>query len=409
MKIWIKYLIGAGLGIVLGNVFTDFFANNEIFISGTKIILGIGKYTFFPLVFFAVAFSVSRLIAEHLLLRVFLKIVMFTATASFLLTLVGGAIALLIFQGRIPIVSNIGMDISLPTLAQHISMIFPEDFFSIFTISGNYFMPLLVLAILIGINMNSTNIHARPIVLIFDSITRIFFDINNLIIEFMAIGIVFLSAFLTASLIKKPQIELYKYLFVTVGLSTLVAIFILIPVAMLLCCKNGKPFQSLYGLTAPAIAAFFSGDIYFSATTLIKSSFENIGAKRKIGAPVIGFLTVFSRSGTAMVSAASIIIIVKSYSGIEISCENFLLLMLYTFVISFILGAVPGFGTAVAISTICKWYGHGIENGYLIVQPVISILISFSVLVDIAVMGFISTVIAQQTSLRKEVDILKFT
>ena len=51
----------------------------------------------------------------------------------------------------------------------------------------------------------------------------------------------------------------------------------------------------------------------------------------------------------------------------------------------------------------------GIENGYLIIQPVAGLLISFSVLVDITVMGFISTVIAQQTDLRKEISIIKFT
>ena len=83
--------------------------------------------------------------------------------------------------------------------------------------------------------------------------------------------------------------------------------------------------------------------------------------------------------------------------------------MLHTFLLSFILGAVPGMGTAISITMLCNGYGHGIENGYLVVQPVAGLLISFSVLVDITVMGFISTVIAQQTDLRKEISIVKFT
>ena len=409
MKIWIKYLIGAIVGIVLGNIFTGFFADPSISETGNRIIQNIGKYAFFPLILFAVAFSVSKLMTEHLLLKVFIKVILFTAISSLVLTLVGGGSALLVFQGRIPIISENIENLRLPTLAQHLSMIFPENFFTMFFSTGNYLLPMLVLAIFIGINMDPANLHTRPVILIFDSMARIFFDINSLIIEFMAIGIVFLSATMTASLIANPQLELYKYLLITVGCATLFVIFILIPAVMILCCRKGKPFQSLYGFLAPALAAFYSGDVYFGATTLIKSSFENIGAKRKVGAPVIAFLAIFSRGGTAMVSAASIIIIIKSYTGIEITWQDFFLIMLHTFMLSFILGAVPGMGTAIAITMLCNGYGHGIENGYLIIQPVAGLLISFSVLVDTTVIGFISTVIAQQTDLRKEINIIKFT
>ncbi|MBQ6674246.1 MAG: dicarboxylate/amino acid:cation symporter [Spirochaetia bacterium] len=409
MKIWIKYLIGAIAGVILGNMFTSFFADPVVLDTGNRIILSIGKYTFFPLILFAVAFSVSKLMTEHLLFKVFFKTVIFTVLSSLVLTMVGGGAALLVFQGRIPIISEGTVSLSLPTLAQHIAMIFPDNFFAIFTATGNYLMPMLVLAILVGINMDPSNLHTRPVILIFDSVARIFFDINSLIIEFMALGIVFLSATMTASLIANQQLELYKYLLITVGCAALFVIFILIPAVMILCCRRGKPFQSLYALLAPAMTAFFSGDVYFGATTLIKSSFENIGAKRKVGAPVIAFLTVFSRGGTAMVSAASIIIIIKSYTGIEITWQDFFIIMLHTFLLSFILGAVPGMGTAISITMLCRGYGHGIENGYLIIQPVAGLLISFSVLVDITVMGFISTVIAQQTDLRKEISIVKFT
>ncbi|MBR4796843.1 MAG: cation:dicarboxylase symporter family transporter, partial [Spirochaetia bacterium] len=234
MKIWIKYLIGAIAGVVLGNTFTSFFADPAVSETGTRIILGIGKYTFFPLILFAVAFSVSKLMTEHLLFKVFIKVVLFTALSSLILTLVGGGAALLVFQGRIPIISEGAVNLSLPTLAQHIAMIFPDNFFAIFTATGNYLMPMLVLAILIGINMDPSNLHTRPVILIFDSIARIFFDINSLIIEFMALGIVFLSATMTASLIANPQLELYKYLLITVGCATLFVIFILIPAVMIL-------------------------------------------------------------------------------------------------------------------------------------------------------------------------------
>ena len=410
MKIWIKYLLGAVLGAFLGVSCKEFFSLPEVFETGHKIVLCIGKYTFFPMILFSVAFSVSKLMSEKRLLRIFLKSAAFTVFTSLILTFLGGAAALLIFKGRIPLIAETDAGYSLPSLAAHLAMIFPENFFQIFTASGNYLMPLLVLSVLLGISMNHANLYTRPIIQIFDSMSRIMYDINSLIIEFMPLGIVFLSAAMTASVITNPQIALYRYLFIAVGVACAAVIFVLIPLGMLICCRKiGNPFKAIYALLAPAMAAFFSGDIYFAANTLIKSSFENIGAKRKGGAPIIGFLTVFSRGGTAMVSAVSIIVIITSYTGIGLSYESFFLIMLNTFLISFILGSVPGIGTAVSVTMLCSLYGHGIEKGYLAIQPVMFLLISFSVLVDITVMGFINTVVTQQDSLRKEINIRKFT
>lgn len=410
MKIWIKYLLGAVVGAVLGITMKDFFSDPVVFDTGHRIILCIGKYTFFPMILFSVAFSVSKLMTEKRLLGIFIKTVSFTVASSLILTLLGGTAALLVFQGRIPLIAETDTRYVLPSLASHIAMIFPDNFFEIFTSSGNYLLPVLVLAVLMGLSMNYANLYTRPISQIFDSMSRIMYDINSLIIEFMPLGIVFLSASMTAYVMNNSQMGLYSYLFITVAAASAVVIFILIPLGLLICCRRTEnPFKAVYAMLAPAMAAFFSGDIYFAANTLVKSSFENIGAKRKASAPIIGFLTVFSRSGTAMVSGAAIIIIIRSYTGIEITYESFFFLMLNTFLISFILGAVPGVGTAVSVTMLCSAYGHGIENGWLAIQPVMFLLISFSVMIDIIVMGFINAVITHQASLRKEINIRKFT
>lgn len=411
MKIWIKYLIGAIIGIILGMFFSDCFADPSSFIHiGKKIFIGIGKYAFFPLVFFSAAISVFKLLTDHLFTRFYLKLILFTVITTLIMAFIGGISGLFLSPERIPVLFEKEAEFAMPDFSRHIEMIFPENFFTLFVNSSNYIMPIFFLAFLIGINLQSNNIYTKPIIQIFDSMSRIFFEINNLIIEFLPLGIIFLAAFFSASISSIKQINLYKYLFITLTADSVITVFILLPAAFYFTgSREGNPFKYIYALCAPALAAFFSGDIYFGAGTLFKSSFDNLGIKRKASSSAIGFLSIFSRAGTAMVTAAAFIMIIKSYSGIEISFVEFFKIISMAFLFSFVLGSVPGYGAAASIIMICSWYGHGIEDGYLIMQPVVCALLSFSVFIDIMIMGFINTTIAYKENLKKEVDTFEFT
>ncbi|MCQ2603890.1 MAG: cation:dicarboxylase symporter family transporter [Spirochaetia bacterium] len=413
MKIWIKYLLGAVAGAILGFIFRPFFSDPDNFIIFRRIILNIGRYTFTPLIFFSVCVGISRLLYAKLLAKIFLKTGIFAVMTSALLTVIGGISVMLIPGGRIPIISINTCDASdftVPGLAQHLTMIFPDSFLSIFTSSG-YLLPVLLLAFLIGINIHHNQMaSSRPVIQLFDSLDRIFFEINNLIIEFLPIGILLLSAFFTATAITDRRITLYSNMLTIIAADCLLAALVIFPAAIYFCTRsNANPFKYLYAITSASIAAFFSGDIYFGAANLIKCAFENCGIKRKISSPIIGLMSVFGRAGTAMAAAVTFMTIIRSFSGIEITVPVFMSVMLHSFIFSMALGTVPGYGVMAELVMLCGWYGHGLQDGYMIMEPALFILLGLGALTDTIIMAAVTTVIAIQESQATEKPINKFT
>jgi Na+/H+-dicarboxylate symporter len=159
---------------------------------------------------------------------------------------------------------------------------------------------------------------------------------------------------------------------------------------------------------APALAGFFSGDQYLATTLLAKHGHENLGVPRRIGSAVYPLFAVFGRAGTAMVAAAGFLLVLKSYSSLEVNFLQALWTVLFTVLISLALGSVPGLGAYIAISTLCGIYGRGIQEGYLILKPIAPLLVSFGVILDVLASAFTSLLVARQAKVREEVDIYDF-
>jgi len=93
------------------------------------------------------------------------------------------------------------------------------------------------------------------------------------------------------------------------------------------------------------------------------------------------------------VVATTFLVIIRSYSSLEIGPGNMILVFGITTILSLALSAIPGPGVFVALVLLSQIYGQGLEDGYLIVQPVIPILISFAVLMDVAAQAFLLVVV----------------
>jgi len=135
---------------------------------------------------------------------------------------------------------------------------------------------------------------------------------------------------------------------------------------------------------------------------------ENLGVPRSVGSLTLPIFALFGRAGTALVSGASFILILTSYSSLGITIPDFLWVVLYTFLISFSLGSVPGLGAFVALSMLCTIYGSGYEEGYLILKPIAPILVSAAVLLDVASASFSSMLIARHEKMQKEIELSEF-
>src|SRR5208337_2618460 len=193
MKICIKLLIGSLIGLAAG-FFIPVQAQG-FFDSLSGLLLGIGRYVLFPFMFFSLGIGTAELVQEKRLMRVYLSAFKYLLLAAALLIVIGTLSVLVFPPERIPI-TTIVADKSFAAVGvmEGLKVIFPRNLFAVFFGSGDFLLPLMVLAFLLGVNMDFDRQLTRPVVQLFDSLSRIFYHINGLIVELFAIAMIVIAA-----------------------------------------------------------------------------------------------------------------------------------------------------------------------------------------------------------------------
>ncbi len=407
MKIWLKILIGSCLGILLGLFLPAGPKTMEVFDFLSRLLIQIGRYVLFPLAFFSLAIGTFELKRERMILRVYGRIVLYLLGSALILVVVGIVSVLIFSPQRIPIPVAQESATRIPGLEETLLHIFPSNLFQVFIGSGQVLIPVAVLAFLLGANLNFDLRVTSPVVDLLDSLNRIFYHINSLVCELFGLAMIVLSAYFLMTL-RQNELVLFKQIMIILTIDVALVVFAVYPVLLYFLSERENPYKWLYAVLAPALAGFFSGDPYLATTLLAKHGHENLGVPRRIGSAVYPLFAVFGRAGTAMVAAAGFLLVLKSYSSLEVSFLQALWTILFTVLISLALGSVPGLGAYIAISTLCGIYGRGIQEGYLILKPIAPLLVSFGVILDVLASGFTSLLVARQVKVREEVDIYDF-
>ncbi|MCL2706524.1 MAG: cation:dicarboxylase symporter family transporter, partial [Spirochaetaceae bacterium] len=213
MKIWIKYLIGLILGLVAGIIFSN---NSAAALKVVKpfvdVFINIGRYSFYPLVFFSLTIGVHELLLNKRFFQVYKNAILVMIVTVFFSTILGALITLVFSPERIPVILERKTIETLPSFYSQLLEIFPKNLFSIFSDSGNFIIPTVFLALLLGINLGFDKTITKPVVTLFDSFNRIIYNVNGLIMEVMAPVMGFFSAYLFFSISSVTQIALYRQL-----------------------------------------------------------------------------------------------------------------------------------------------------------------------------------------------------
>lgn len=406
MRIWIKLLLGGIIGAALG-LFLPLHegATAGLFSTISEIVLNIGRWVLFPLVFFSVAVATHELRQERQVIVVYGRIIGYLAAATAILVIFGTLSIVVLSPARIPIINEQHAPFSIPSFKAILLQLFPRNLFLIFTNEGNFLLPIYFLAFFIGLNFSFDRLITRPTVQFFDSIGRTFYHINSFVVELLSIGVIALSAYLLLGLRSSPDLGLFSQLLTVLVIDIVIVVFGLYPILLFYLGDRENPYRWLYATLASAIAGFFSGNSYFSLSVAIRHGKESLGVPRSIGGPAFPLAVLFGRSGTALVTAVSFVVILKSYSSLGITPLQVLWVMGAAFVVSLLLGSVPGMGAFVALSLLCGSYGKGLEEGYLILKPVAPLLISFGVLLDMITASLVSLLVARHERLQKEIDV----
>ncbi len=409
MKTWIKYAAGIIIGILIG-LYVPFESQKtkDLLQYLSTLIINMGMFAVFPLVFFSLGYSVYKLRQEKMLGSLLLKSFAAILISGIVLVITGTLTVLFFSPERIPIIVQNRAVESFPDYRTILGSLFPGNIFTILTESRNYLLPAAFLSFVIGLNFSFDRVMTRPAYQLFNAMSRIFYHIGIFITEVAGIGFIVLTVNIIIQIRSTPEIELFKQLLAILTLNSVLVIFGILPLIFYFASGKENPYKVLYAMTAPILSAFVSGNSYFTFLSLTRSGKENMGIPRKIGAVVFPVFTLFGKAGTAMVSATAFIFILNSYSSLGFTPGTVLWIMAVSLGTSFFTGSVPGIGVIAALSYICMHYGKGIEEGFLLIFPVGTLLVSFSVLLDTVTAGFAAYLFSFKDKNHKEIDIKDF-
>jgi Na+/H+-dicarboxylate symporter len=367
MKIWLKYLIATIVGVAAGLIIP--MGDGNILDAVADVSMNIARYALLPLVFFSVAVAGFELHEEKRLSRVWLKTVLYSVATVFFLTLVGLAGAFLFTPGRIPLSTDTASSVgAVPEIFSILAAVVSVDALSTL-LSFDFLLPAASFALILGLGFAFDKAATKPVVALFDSLSRIFWQINSFFVEILPLPLIVAAAARTATMGRTPRLAVFRPLLIAIGIETAFVVLVLVPLVMWLVARRRNPYKTLVALAAPAIAALVSGNTYVQAGVAAKHLKESLGVRRRSGSVSMPLALAFGRAGTAMVTATAFVAILNSYSNLGLGSTAVVWMMLTVPAAALLLGAAPGAGPIIALAALCTSYGRGFESGYILLVP----------------------------------------
>jgi len=398
MKTSVQVLVGAVLGALIAVLLP---ADNLIltFITGlsTNLLL-IGRYIVLPLMFFSLIVSVTQLQRDKVLVKNSFKLLALSAIFALLLVIVGITSSLLFSPGQIPVVIDGIQSVSVPSFQELLNQSFPGNIFSIF--QGNFdgennqFIPFFVLAIILGVFFTiTTREEIEPTFNLVDSLSRLFFKINEYFFKISYIWVAILTAAYVIQIKNILDITIFLPLTIMLGTITFIVLFVIYPLIFYFVSGKKNPFKFMFLEIPTLISTIITGDQFFSSGAVILTQKREFKIKREYSGYNIPLLTLFSKAGTALVSVITFIVILKSYSSLEITATQILWVGVMSFLISFCLPTKMVGSSIASLFLLCALYGYGgIEDSFIILSPSFPILASVSTLLNAATIIIINTI-----------------
>jgi len=374
MKIWIKLLVGIVLGAAVAWVTPAEAPALDLFLSqALGVAFSFARFLVAPLFLLSAIVAVHEAREARILGRSLRDVALVSIAGIVVAGAVGVAVALLAGPGRIPLVSGESATGVAPTALRFIGSMASADLPVLLSPFENGFMPLLVVALAVGLALGFDRAATRPLAALLDSLSRTLWQVNSFV-AVAAARFRELRAVLSGGL--------YTRLVLVAAIETLFVALVLVPGALWLFGGRKNPYRVLYGLLAPAMAALVSGSLPFATGTLAKHLKDSLGVRRRAGAATLPLALSLGRAGTALMTATSFVVVLDSYSNLGLNGGTVLWMLAAVPAVSLLMGAAPVLGPVAALATLSAWYGRGFESGYLLAAPAALPLAAMAALLD---------------------------
>ncbi|MBP5446695.1 MAG: dicarboxylate/amino acid:cation symporter [Treponema sp.] len=397
MKLWLKYLIGAALGLAAALILPlDSLQGAAALSFITDIIVRIGRYTLLPLLFFSGIMAVVRMREDGLIARASIWTFGTIALSSLLLTALGFISIVIVRLPRIPITTERAAKLSTLNLKEFCRMIFPNSAFESLT-QGSFLLPAFFFAVIIGIGCCMEHSNIKPVLSLADALSELFYNVTVIFTELFSAGIVFVMCSWAIQFRDVLKSGVFTPLIIMLAIDFVILVGVIYPLIVVSVCRNGKPLKVLRASIAPFLVAFLSGDTNLALPVETRLGKEMLGIRQRVNGFAFPLFSIFARGGTALVSIISFVVIWRSYSTLNIEFFDMLAISMTAFLLSFVMGNLPVGGTFVTLTILCSIFGRGMETGYLLLKPAAVIIGSFSALFDAATVMFGSYIVANNT------------
>lgn len=397
MKLWLKYLIGAALGLAAALILPlDSLQGAAALSFITDIIVRIGRYTLLPLLFFSGIMAVVRMREDGLIARASIWTFGTIALSSLLLTALGFISIVIVRLPRIPITTERAAELSTLNLKEFCRMIFPNSAFESLT-QGSFLLPAFFFAVIIGIGCCMEHSNIKPVLSLADALSELFYNVTVIFTELFSAGIVFVMCSWAIQFRDVLKSGVFTPLIIMLAIDFVILVGVIYPLVVVSVCRNGKPLKVLRASIAPFLVAFLSGDTNLALPVETRLGKEMLGIRQRVNGFAFPLFSIFARGGTALVSIISFVVIWRSYSTLNIEFFDMFAISMTAFLLSFVMGNLPVGGTFVTLTILCSIFGRGMETGYLLLKPAAVIIGSFSALFDAATVMFGSYIVANNT------------
>jgi aerobic C4-dicarboxylate transport protein len=370
--------------------------------------LNLGRYVLFPLVFFSLPVALCQLKRLGKFRSFLIRIVLYTLTFTAVMLIVGMTVSLILPSDRIPITIQEDLVYSAPDLKTMFDMIISPNLFQIFTGDSSLLLPLCVLAFVLGSTFYFDREQTGPAFNLFDSLSRVFYRINWHITKIQSFFVLFISFITTKALMEIRDFSFYTQHILVLAISSGAFLFIIYPLTLFLIGGRGNPLNHVYSIMAPLLTGLISGDLFFNYGILTAHLKENEGIPREVGGIAVPFFTLFARSGTALVGGASMLLIIRSYTSLDLTFYQVMWVFFFSYLFSFAISYAPRLGVYAILTLLCNSYGRGLDRGYILLLPMLPILIGFSAFLDTACIALLTRITAYNEKLIDEVPSREF-
>lgn len=397
MKTWQKILLGSGIGILVGLFLPLGTGDPNGFLAELSAVVGgIGTYVLIPFVFAQVTMTSTELAQESGGFRFAVQAVAWTVAASLALSALGAVAMLALSPGKIEIFSQSSSlsaafgQSGLPKVQQVAQSIVSPN--ALQALAGDVHMltGAFVFAVVFGLALHYQRAYAKPLLDVADSAAKVFYFMNRFVVEIMVYGTAVLAGIQVMIIRDSKQIVWFAQVLLIVGLLVAFVVFVLYPALIFFVGKRHRPFAWLKHLLAPALVGLFSGNGFVPLGFLMRAGNEDMRLGRRLWGWYFPLASIVGRAGTALVSSACFVVVVHSYTKVDINFLQLLLIVLSSTAISLFVGAVKSGGVVVSLALLSVWYGQGLEQGFQIMQPAAPVLVALAVFLDVATQVFIA-------------------